>query len=144
VESGHLFLEYLSDSFAERQRIRKPGSCRIKRRSLLGGSVVSRARKVVTALSSPTVELRLLENLPPNRKPLVEGRLQSDLFPLVRSPFVPLCRDRTRISLAFLEMLLVQLKYVFVVGSILLIGRACISLMLPLRIHLSPLSDVGF
>jgi hypothetical protein len=69
--------------------------------------------------------------------------LQSDLFCFVRSLFVPLCRDRTRIFLALFEMLLVHLKYVFVVSSSFLIGHACVSLMLPLRIHLSPLSDIG-
>lgn len=140
-----MFLEYLSDSFAERQRIRNPGSYRIKQRFLLGGVLFLARERSFAALSSSTVELVCWRTYPPpSQTPLVEGRLQSDLFSLVRSPFVPLCRYRTRISLAFLEMLLVQLKYVFVVGSILLIGRAYISLMLPLRIHLSPLSDVGF
>lgn len=122
-----------------------PAVAGIKRRSLLGGVLFLARERVVAALSSPTVELVCWRTYPPpSQTPLVEGRLQSDLFCFVRGPFDPLCRDRTGISLAFLEMLLVQLKYVFVVGSSFLIGHACISLMLPLRIHLSPLSDVGF
>ncbi len=77
------------------------------------------------------------------KRPSFGGRSSSDFFCFVRAPFLSMFRDGARVLLALLEVLLVQFKYLLVVRSIFLTGRAGITLMLPVRIHLSLFQIVG-